>query len=454
MVEGPLTGGHFDLAFNALPEGVAEAHDYVEEEYLISGEARSYEAVGEWGTDGRWEVAEGSTAPYVTRILVRRPADPAAFDGAAIVEWHNVSSGLDSNPDFALAWEEALAHGSAWIGVSAQRVGIDGEGPFFTFDGMDALPLQVWDPERYADLSHPGDEYSYDIFSQAGQALLRPDGVDPMGGLAVEQMIAVGVSQSGARLLTYLNAIHPRADLYDGFLLHSRFGSGAVLATEPDASRAAYAWVRTDLDDPVFQFVTETDLFQLSFVDARQPDTDRIRTWEVAGAAHLDDAVMAGALESTRRWDPTAALDVSAICGFPINDGPAGPVLRRGLADLRAWVAGGDAPASADPIETTDTEIVRDDDGIAQGGVRTPAVEAPLAVLSGEGRNDAGYLCSLFGTSEALDDAEILDRYQDHEGYVAAVTTAAEAAVEAGYLLPVDADQMVADAEELTFPTP
>lgn len=451
-VEGPITGGRYDLPFNPMPEGLATQFGYVEEEYFIAGDARAYEAVGTWETDGRWDVREDTTAPYVTRIVVRRPSDPGAFDGTAIVEWHNVSSGLDSNPDFALAHEEALAHGSAWIGVSAQRVGVEGGGPFFTFADRDELPLKVWDPERYADLSHPGDDYSFDIFSQAAQALLRPEGVDPMGGLKVDRLIAIGESQSAVRLVTYVNAVHPSADLFDGFLLHSRFGSGAVLNDGVDARRTPYAWVRTDLGDPVFQVVSETDLFGLSFADARQPDTDRIRTWEVAGTAHLDEAGMAFALASTRRWEPTAELDVSGLCGFAVNDGPMGPVLRRALADLRAWVIEGVEPAHADQLETADGAIVRDDLGIAIGGVRTPAVDAPLRVLSGEGSTEAGYLCSLFGSTEPLAPATITEMYPSQEAYVEAVTVAAEAATDGGYLLSADADRLIEDARREPFP--
>ena len=35
--------------------------------------------------------------------------------------------------------------------------------------------LKQWDPERYGDLVHPGDQYSYDIYSQAAQAVRRPE---------------------------------------------------------------------------------------------------------------------------------------------------------------------------------------------------------------------------------------------------------------------------------------
>jgi hypothetical protein len=50
---------------------------YVEEEYLVSGKANVYD----WALDGSVSV-KIPAAPYTTRILVRRPADPASADGS------------------------------------------------------------------------------------------------------------------------------------------------------------------------------------------------------------------------------------------------------------------------------------------------------------------------------------------------------------------------------------
>ncbi len=85
---------------------------------------------------------------------------------------------------------------------------------------------------RYASLTHPGDSYSYDMFSQAGQAV-RDDATTILGGLQPERVIAVGESQSAGRLVTYIDAAHPVVDVYDGFLVHSRGAGGAPLTQGP-----------------------------------------------------------------------------------------------------------------------------------------------------------------------------------------------------------------------------
>ena len=78
----PVTGGERGgLPANPAPREILEEYDYVEEEYFISGRATAYAPVGELGRDGNWEVEPAGTAPFTTRILVRRPADPADANG-------------------------------------------------------------------------------------------------------------------------------------------------------------------------------------------------------------------------------------------------------------------------------------------------------------------------------------------------------------------------------------
>ena len=96
----------------------------------------------------------GATAPYTTRAVVYRPTDARAFNGTVIVEWMNVSGTTDANPDWTLTHNELVRKGYVWVGVSAQAVGLNA--------------TKVVDPVRYAALSHPGDSFSYDIFSQVG----------------------------------------------------------------------------------------------------------------------------------------------------------------------------------------------------------------------------------------------------------------------------------------------
>src|SRR5829696_8825594 len=77
-VEGPIEGGERGVPANPIPPEIAEEFGYVEEEYFISGEASSYTAAGALAADGQWTLEPADTAPYSTRIIVRRPEDAEA----------------------------------------------------------------------------------------------------------------------------------------------------------------------------------------------------------------------------------------------------------------------------------------------------------------------------------------------------------------------------------------
>ena len=64
---------------------------YVEEEFFFQGTANRYNTPPL--TTG---TVIDSNHPYTTRMVVRRPADPARFNGTVLVEWYNVTNGIDA----------------------------------------------------------------------------------------------------------------------------------------------------------------------------------------------------------------------------------------------------------------------------------------------------------------------------------------------------------------------
>lgn len=444
-IEGPITEGTRGMPGTATPVDL-EAAGYVEEEFFVSGEATSFRPDGELGADGAWPVVDDATAEFTTRVLVRRPSDPTAFSGTVLVEWFNVTSNVDVDVDFGFAAEEILRNGDVWVGVSAQQIGItSAEGGQF---GADALGLVAWDPERYDALDHPGDEFSYDIFSQVGRAVKAPGDVDLLAGYDAEQVLAIGESQSAFRLLTYVNAVHSLAEVYDGYLIHSRDGGGAPLgagAGEPlsldeDDGVPPVAQVRSDLDVPVFQLITETDLFSLRpdspFPEARQPDTDTVRTWEMAGTAHADAHYLASLYEQGRQ-NFDSFLDLSGV--IPVaNDGPQHWIVKAALRELRSWATGSSTPPTADPMTTSNGAIGRDQNGNALGGVRTPQLDVPVATLTGEGS-------SFIGSTTPFSAEVLAELYPTEADYDAAFDDALDRAIADGFMLADDAEAIRAE---------
>lgn len=193
VVEGPIPGTvpgdrnssllEETYPFFSTPADLA-SNGYVEEEYYLTGEANAY------ATDGTLLASE---IPYRTRILVRRPVEAAMFSGTVLMEWQNVTAGYDL--DALWDSERVMRAGHSWIGVSAQRVGVD--------------QLKGWSPTRYGSLNVTGggaymaDQLSYDVFAQAAAAVREPIGVDALGGLTVQKILAIGASQSAGRMTVW-----------------------------------------------------------------------------------------------------------------------------------------------------------------------------------------------------------------------------------------------------------
>jgi hypothetical protein len=444
-VTGPITspGGAFITPPSNLDLAAA---GYVEQEFFIAGTASAYSAAGAFTADGKWSATPGATAPYVTRILVRRPTSVRKFNGSVVVEWLNVSGGVDAAPDWAFAHTFLVREGFAWVGVSAQFVGVSGgSSPL----GLD-LSLKAINPARYGPLTHPGDSFSYDMFSQAAAAIRNPVGVDPLGGLRPRRVIGIGESQSAFRLVTYVNAVEPLARVYDGFLIHSRGDAAAPLSQDPQPAidTPTPSFVRDDLDVPVLIFETETDLVILGYFAARQPDSHNVQLWEVAGTAHDDAYGLAvgpddpgpAALDTTYLAPVTSIFGVFT-CARPINAGPQHYVLSAALSRLDRWVRTGRVRRRSlprlDVMAGSPPSIALGPLGNALGGIRTPQVDVPIATLSGLGQPSGGF-CGIFGTTVPFDAGTLATLYPSHSRYVSAVRRSARNAIRAGVLLRAD----------------
>jgi hypothetical protein len=438
----PAPAGAYDLA----------ALGYVEEEFRLDGEAVSYALAGERPADGRWRAEEGQSAPFTTRILVRRPVD--GFSGTVFVEWLNVSGGVDAPAIWMMTHTHLMRRRHAWVGISAQRAGIEGGGLVESFHLK-----KLW-PDRYSALSHPGDPWSFDIFSQAGR-MARNGAV--LAGRAPERLIAAGHSQSAAFLVTYLNAVDAQATVYDAFAVHGRMGSGASLTDgfRPDRDVAAGATtgeqIRSDVRVPVLVLQTETDQALLGGGRVGQPDGTRLRQWELAGAAHadtyllhasgLDDGRLAPA-ELARLTRPTTDI-IMGTTELPVNSGLQHHYVACAALDhLDAWARDGAAPPAAPRLDLLGQDFRRDATGIATGGIRTPWADVPTAVLSGVGQSGADLFSFLFGVTRPLTTAQLEALYpRGLADYLTRFSAALDETVIAGFILPDDRDEALAVAE-------
>ncbi len=442
-------------ASHPLPLGYdLTAVGYIEEEYLFEGVATSYRLVGERSADGRWNAEPADAAPYRTRFLVRRPIDTNGYSGTTLVEWMNVSGGLDAAPDWAYLHRHILRRGDIWVGVSVQKAGIDGGGL------VEGLHLKLAAPDRYGELEHPGDAFSFDIFTQVGRLLRDIGGPSPLGGFQPARLLAVGESQSAMYLTTYINAIDPLVSTYDGYLVHGRPSDGSPidaptapitsdLSTAIKVQRREGERIRDDVRVPVVVLQSETDVELLGGGQPRQPDGERLRLWEVAGAAHADTYLLLASnvddgsvpIERLAQLSRPVSEFLGLPMGRPINSGlQQHYVSHAAYESLDRWCAGGPPPATAERLDLNDAGdgFTRDPDGIANGGLRTPWVDVPLEVLSGHGQTGELFAI-LFGTTEPLDSSDRERRYPGGQAdYLERFTKHLDTTIENGFLLSND----------------
>lgn len=447
IVSGPLGGGRRGWPFGASLLDVS-AYGYTEAEYVLEGVAARYRLApgAELTHDGRWSVEPAGEAPFRTRMLVYRPTDAARFNGTVIVTWNNVTAGYDL---FSAESLELFEGGYALACLTTQKVGIAGLPP-------EPQGLAAWDPERYGALSIPSDDYSYDVFTQGALAVGRDrlrEPVDPMGGLAVRHVVGQGASQSAGRLATYLNAVQPLSQAFDGFILNIYFGSGSPLevgdavvninapadSRPRDRLRGANL-LRDDLGVPVF--VLNSELEAIACYPVRQPDTGTFRYWESAGTCHVS---------AQGQRDRRGKFVRDGVRILPLTEGinriPMIPLYDAAFHHMHRWLTEGTPPPPQPKVEFVGhpAEVRRDEHGIAIGGIRLPQADVPLAQnsaipLTGD------IFAYLGGSSHAFPPEKIHALYGDRASFLASFGEAAQRAVEAGVLLPRDVEPLIAEA--------
>jgi hypothetical protein len=416
----PLWDSYADLA----PLG------YEEQEYFVSGTAVD---------------ADGRPAPYTTRIIVTRPSDAADFNGTVFLDWVNVTAQFENAVDSLEARELLLRDGYALVHVSAQAAGLDGT----------PLTPKQWDPVRYAAISHPGDEWAFDMFSQVAQAFRSPAGpgsLDPMGDLgvgSVEQVLAAGQSQSALRLRDYLDEwlpTHPDAvGLIDGVLLHGDVGAAKAFE-HPLAVNVLHLLSDLEAEDDGF--------------DPAGHQPDRYRLWEVAGTGHSGywighqsvaghgPRVLAAAPKQTpdqyratlvaagnygERLDPELLTCIVAGSTMPMHYAASSAIHQ-----LDRWVRGGPAPDNG-PRFAFEGGLAKDADGNTLGGIRLPPIDVPVARYESTA-------CQLGGLTIPFTDVQLLARYGTHAAYYEQMARRTDAAVSGGWMLPEDAVDLMARA--------
>lgn len=452
---------------NRRPMDLAPA-DYVEEEFVIEGRAKTYD----WPESGG-VVTRTEPSPYATRVLVRRPKTRSKFSGRVVVELLNPTNRFDLQIGWALSHEHFMREGDAWVGITSKPVA--------------AVAMQKFDAERYAALSwaNPlpesdsrncemvaGDSSRstenglvWDIVRQVGRSL-REDPNALLDGYPVKRLYAFGYSQTGGFLGTYINAIHPLdveefgKPIFDAYFIGAYTGVSAIHQCTTAPRMEARAQIR-DVGVPVMRILTQSDhsLFAAGARENSAELPDAFWHYEVAGAAHatpaeldyapaVDDLVKAGVTP------PVTECEVEPGMKYPRSPFPVGRVFNAAWVNLDCWVEDEVVPPSAAPIDVANMDAALDEHGNAKGGLRTPYVEVPTRTWHGHAAESvmSNLICYLAGYEVPFDAEKLRTLYGSQADYVEKVRQSAEAAVAARFLLQPDADAIVDEARRADWP--
>src|SRR5690606_5934823 len=269
---------------------------YVEEEFFIEGTASVYNYATLPAVRGQIvEIPELSELPYKTRIIVRRPADPAHFDGTVVIEWMNSTSGFDVSTVWDLSAEYFAREGKVYVGWTNSNQSLA-----FLLGGCQPVEfLPATCGTRYASLLISENGQAYEIGSQIATLMRDPQASPLPEEYVVERVYHAGQSQQGGSIVTYASAFH-LPGVNDGYFIQNAGTARAINGGEPCGPAAPpfpdctpvleddQRLVDTDLPVPVVRMQTETDLALLGVLGSgtRQQDTPNFRYYEIAGGAH------------------------------------------------------------------------------------------------------------------------------------------------------------------------
>ncbi len=433
---------------------------YVEEEWFASGAATLFSYAD---PPVPTEVVPVQTGvPYKTRFVLRRPADPADFNGTVVVEWLNSTAGFDSSPSWDASAEYFGRKGIVYVGVTNSDTAIR-----FMRNGCRLFGLLP--PicgTRYASLSLPENGLAYELMSQIAHALRSGSGSPLSAHYAVERVFHAGQSQQGGSVITYANAFHFPDN--DGYFIQAAFSARPINFGVACGSAGAPAYpictpqlagsatgVRTDLPVPVIRAQTETDLggvasgFGLLALNARQASTEEFRYYETAGTAHNvvhENIDVAG-----------TGYTLEDFCESPINSFADGPVVGAHLYNamweaLERRVAKGVPLPRAEALEVANGEIVRDAYGNARGGIRLPELDVPIASYAPSNTVDpalpsflqpiGALVCRLSGAVTRFDDPTLNALYPSVRRYTRPYVRRVNKLEQQRFLLPEDAETL------------
>jgi hypothetical protein len=368
-------------------DAAMKAAGYVQEEYLLSGEANIYAEK----VDGTLKVRQAGV-PYTTRLVLLRPRNPGKFNGVVQLGFsHPQLAGAQWGRLDSLVLRSGEAYALLVIGGDpGTRERSTAEWPVST-----PLLMRWYDPARYAAFRWPEDDgIRWDVMGQAARLLRDPGRTGPLAGLRVRHVYMSGWSFLGSTIRSWINfGFHDRyrradgSPVIDGYLIGISAGSvpqghTPLNSTDPEKDRT-HELLRV-IDRPVIELTSEMEA--ITNVYRQRPESDAVngghRIYELGGVSHGDTGVphqvRSAAVQLAARHHP--AIMPPITCSVEDTDSPMRDVAQAALVNLDRWVETGEAPPHAERMKVAPggQDYVRDGFGNPLGGVRAAQLDVPL----------------------------------------------------------------------------
>ena len=433
---------------------------YVEEEYYLYGEAPAITASGETLLQ----------APYITRILVRKPKDPARFNGTVVIApftWIG-----ERGADWILTSKYLMRKGYAWVGYTL-NINKPDRDPKTTTDpewNPDPEPqnlnfdfMRRFDYARYAPLGTYYDPKRFlrgglpDAFVPQSQgigaqlALLlksnRSDG--PLPGLKVERVYVNSWAVTAQVWFDYVDqGRHAQWRMPDGRPLVDAYMTGKM--NWGGVGGEVIRRPRRISDDVLF--VTIYSQSETSF-DAKRgiappedSDRPRLRFYELLGVPHIRTADLG--TDNVEDFAADVGKQDDPKC-IHLYDEPSQVLASALLDNMDRWVRDGKAMARAPIVRRQGTQLYRNPkSGNWEGGVRPPWISVPAASYMVEDETKCGLV---YDTKIPFDAQRLRTMYGTYANYLRKFEAAKKASVAEGYLLAEDADSVKPVAKPADF---
>lgn len=470
-VEGPIAVTAESYPFGAADHTLAKenlsAVGYVEEEFFVSGTANIYHA-----PDGGEVAVRTPSAPYTTRMLVRRPKDKAKFSGNVIVEMLNPSNLFDLNIAWAISHKQFVRNGDAWVGVTAKPVSVVSLKNFnpLRYGPLSwANPLKKDDPANCTPQGRDSSQETenglvWDIHSQISAWLRSREKSNPFlygqssSNHPAQHLYGWGYSQTGSFLYTYINMIHPLAAKadgrppYDGYIVAMSSGPTPLNQCATPLPQGDPRRQFKNAGVPVIRIMSQSDYLRTR--QAVRPDSDApgdlFRNYEIAGSAHAtpDELLYCAEPEDIIK----AGRDVPPMS---CNEGPRSRfpnslAFNAAIQNLDAWVRKGTPAPRAEPILVENGEPVLDQFGNVRGGIRSPFVDVPTSTWFGNSTGPS--FCRIAGHEVPFEKDRLTMLYPTHEDYVNKVRKNVNDLVNQRWMTRADGDDLIAEAERAIVP--